>query len=597
MGVLAPQVDWGQRFALAAKASLDGFWDLDTRTGEVGYSSQWQQIAGFEPEEHTATLEHWLKRVHSEDRARLEGELRALRAGKARWMRNEHRLRNEGGMWRWVAVRAMAASDGRGSITRIAGAITDQTERKLSDPLTGLPNRLFFIDHLERRFQRARERGEWDFAVLSLGLERFKLVNERLGYEGGDALLAETANRLTGSVGKWGISPETVVARLNTADFLVCLEGMESEAAAAEAARKLAEELRRPFQWRCRKVTPEAAMGLVQAEAAIASPEELMRDADTALAEAKSAGRGNLACYSAGMRERALEQMQMEADLEAAIREQGLPEPRGAQCCEREAGGRGGQLVLYYQPEIDLATRRIIGFEALMRWRHPGRGLVMPDEFIPLAEETGLIVPLGDWGLAEACRQVMEWRDLMREQVSRQASDQVPKQGPDLRVSVNLSAKQFGRPGLVGRVAEILARAAIPASHLRLEVTESSLMSHADTAKDTMEGLQKLGVGLHMDDFGTGYSSLNHLHRYPFDTLKIDRSFIQEMAAEKSSTEIVRTILGLAQSLRMEVVAEGIETEEQVSQLQSLGCRLGQGYYFARPMAPEAVSAMLMAAV
>src|SRR6185437_1156983 len=503
MAVLSPQVDWGQRFALAAKASLDGLWDLDIRTGEVGYSSQWQRIAGLLPEDRTATLEHWLKRVHSEDRARLEGELRALRAGKARWMRNEHRLRNEGGMWRWVAVRAVAASDGRGAITRIAGAITDQTERKLSDPLTGLPNRLFFIDHLERRFARARERGEWDFAVLSLGLDRFKLVNERLGYEGGDALLAETANRLTGSIGKWGISPESVVARLNAADFLVCLEGMESEAEAAEAARSLAEELRRSFQWRCRKVTPAAAMGLAHAEVATGSPEELMRDADTALAEAKSAGRGHLACYSAGMRERALEQMQMEADLEAAIREQAGWEadwhtPAGG-CGERSRNHRAGQLVMYYQPEIDLATRRIIGFEALVRWRHPERGLVMPDEFIPLAEETGLILPLGDWGLAEACRQVMEWRDLMREQA--------PNQAPDLRVSVNLSAKQFGRPGLVGRVAEILARAGIPAGDLRLEVTESSLMSHEDTAKDTMEGLQKLGVGLHMDDFGTGYSS------------------------------------------------------------------------------------------
>lgn len=590
MAVLAPRVDWGERFALAAKASLDGFWDLDLRSGETGYSSQWQRIAGLLPEDHTATLEHWLERVHSEDRARLEGELRALRAGKARWMRNEHRLRDESGMWHWVAVRAIATSNGNGAMTRIAGAMTDQTERKLADPLTGLPNRLFFIDHLERRFRRARERGEWDFAVLSLGMDRFKLVNEQLGYEGGDALLVETANRLTGSIGKRGIASDSVVARLNAADFLVCLEGMEDEAAAAEAARLLGDELRRPFQWRGRRVTPAAAMGLAQAEVAIASPEELMRDADTALAEAKTGGRAHLACYSTGMRERALGRMQLEADLEAAIREQGLHESMRVECCERDPGGRAGQLALFYQPEIDLATRRIIGFEALVRWRHPGRGLVMPDEFIPLAEETGLIVPLGDWGMREACRQVMEWRELMWGQLPGQGA----KQAPELRVSVNLSAKQFGCPGLVGRVAEILAQAAIPASDFRLEVTESSLMSHADTAMDTMEGLQKLGVGLHMDDFGTGYSSLNHLHRYPFDTLKIDRSFIQEMEAEKSSTEIVRTILGLAESLRMEVVAEGIETEAQASQLQSLGCRLGQGYYFSRPMTPEAVSAMLM---
>jgi diguanylate cyclase (GGDEF)-like protein/PAS domain S-box-containing protein len=577
MGLLAFEEICGQRFSLAEQASLDGFWDLDPRTGEAHFSEQWQRIAGLAELEFSGTLEHWLERVHPEDRARLEGELRALQAGKARKMRSEHRLRGNAGLWRWVMVRAIAARNERGAVMRIAGAMTDQTERKMADPLTGLPNRLSFIDHMERRFARAKARREWDFAVLSLGLEHFKLVNERLGYEGGDALLVETASRLTAAMEKVGISGESVAARLNAADFLVCLEGMSDEEQAAEAARRIGEELRRPFQWRCRRVSPAAAMGLAQAESGMAHPEELMRDADTALAEAKAAGRGHLACYSRGMRERALERMQMEADLDQAIREQAVCEQAGV-----------GQLVLYYQPEFDLATRRIIGLEALMRWRHPERGLVMPGEFIPLAEETDLIFPLGDWGLREACRQIMEWRSLLREQT--------PGQPADLRVSVNLSGKQFGRPGLVGQVAEILARTGISASNLRLEVTESSLMSHEDTAKDTMQGLQNLGVGLHMDDFGTGYSSLSHLHRYPFDTLKIDRSFIQEMESEKSSTEIVRTILDLARSLDMEAVAEGIETEAQANRLRELGCKLGQGYYFARPMAPEAVSVMLMAA-
>jgi diguanylate cyclase (GGDEF)-like protein/PAS domain S-box-containing protein len=555
-----------QRFALAAQASLDGLWEVDLLTDEAHFSPQWQRIAGYEAEEYSATLEHWLERVHPEDRARLAGELRALRAGKARQMRNEHRLRDEQGRWRCVIVRAVCGRNEQGSVTRLAGAITDQTERKLADPLTGLPNRIFFLGYLERRFELARQRGDWGFAVLSLGLERFKLVNKGLGYEGGDALLVETANRLTGMVGNWEFSRESVVARLTAADFLVCLEGMEDEAQAIEAAHRIAVELERPFQWRCRRISPAAAMGLAQAETAIGHPEELMRDADTALAEAKAAGRGQLVCYSSGMRERALARMQMEADLEQAI--------------------RSGQLMLHYQPEIDLATRRVVGFEALVRWRHPQKGMVMPGEFIPLAEETGLILPLGDWGLTEACRQIVAWRELAKEHAAEQPVG--------LRVSVNLSAKQFGRPGLVGRIAEILSSTAVSAADLRLEVTESSLMSHEDTAQETMKGLQQLGVGLHMDDFGTGYSSLNHLHRYPFDTLKIDRSFVQEIDSEKSSTEIVRTILDLARSLKMDVVAEGIETAEQASRLQSLGCQLGQGYYFAQPMAPEAVSAMLM---
>jgi diguanylate cyclase (GGDEF)-like protein/PAS domain S-box-containing protein len=576
MATQQPETDCGYSFALAAQASLDGFWELDPATGEVRFSAQWQQIIGCEPREYAGTLEHWLDRVYPDDHARLIGELRALRMGKARQMRNEHRLRDERGLWRWVMVRAVTAHNPQGIVTRIAGSVTDQTERKLADPLTGLPNRLFFIDHLERRFTRARQQEDWSFAVLSLRLDRFKLVNERLGYEGGDALLIETAGRLADSIRRLGISNESVIARLNAADFLLCLEGMSDEAESIEAARSMSDELRRSFKWRGRRISPAAVIGLVQAEPAIGNPEELMHDADSALAEAQSNPDALVVCYSSGMRERALARMQMETDLEHAI--------------------RTGQLVLHYQPEIDLATRRIIGFEALVRWPHPERGMVMPGEFIPLAEETGLIHPLGEWGLAEACRQITAWRD----QVSRQriASGTAHAASPavDLRVSVNLSAKQFGRPDLVERIAGILSATSLSASDLRLEVTESSLMSHEDTAQATMQGLQQLGVGLHMDDFGTGYSSLNHLHRYPFDTLKIDRSFVQEIVSDKSSSEIVRTILDLARSLNMEVVAEGIETEEQASQLQSLGCRLGQGYYFAHPLAPDAVSAMLLQA-
>ncbi len=556
-----------QRFAKAAQTSLDGFWEVDLRTHEAYFSAQWQKIAGYEAREYTAGLEHWLTRVHPDDHARLAGELRAIRAGKARQMRNEHRLRHESGRWRWVTVRAVSERNERGVVTSVVGSLTDQTERKMADPLTGLPNRLFFIDHLEHRFERAKLRDDWDFAVLSLGLERFKLINERLGYEGGDALLIETAARLGNAVAMRQDPEETVIARLNGAEFLICLEAAGSEFDTIPAAQEIARDLSRPFQWRCKRISPAVAIGLAHADASIPNPESMMRDAETALTEAKALGRGHLICYSRGMRERALARMQMEADLEHAI--------------------SNGQLMLHYQPEIELSTRRIVGFEALMRWQHPERGMIMPGEFIPLAEENDLILSLDDWGMTEACRQIEAWHDLTREQAS--------EQDVDLRVSVNLSAKQFGRPELVNRVADILSANSVAASDLRLEVTESSLMSHEDTAQSTMRGLQELGVGLHMDDFGTGYSSLNHLHRYPFDTLKIDRSFIQGIGSEKNSAEIVRTILGLARSLNMDVVAEGIETAEQSNQLQTLGCRLGQGYYFARPMAPETINAMLMA--
>jgi len=570
MAVPYPEAEPGCRYALAAQASLDGFFEVDLRTNQAYFSAQWQKIVGYEPREHAAGLEHWLDRVHS-DRARLTGELRALRMGKALQMRNEHRLLDAQGGWRWVMVRALPGCKEQNAVTCIAGAITDQTERKMADPLTGLPNRLFFIDHLERRFEQARLHDDWNFAVLSLGLERFKIINESLGYIGGDALLMETAARLGDAVARRQKSDDAVIARVNGAQFLVCLEAAASEADAIMVAEQIVHALSRPFQWRCKRISPAVAVGLAHADPAIAYADDLMRDAETALVEAKTGERGHLICYSRGMRERALAKMQMESDLDLAI--------------------RVGQLVLHYQPEIDLAARRIIGFEALMRWRHPERGMIMPDEFIPLAEETGLILPLGDWGLTEACRQVAAWRVAMQDQASEHSS----RSPVDLRVSVNLSAKQFGQPGLVSRIEGILSSTAIAAADLRLEVTESSLMSHEDTAQTTMQDLQKLGVGLHMDDFGTGYSSLNHLHRYPFDTLKIDRSFIQGITEKKSSAEIVRTILELAHSLDMEVVAEGIETAEQVTRLQSLGCRLGQGYYFARPMTPESVTALFAA--
>lgn len=555
-----------ERFRLAAEASLDGFWQLDLAANVAHFSRRWQAIAGFEPREHTSTLDHWLERVHPEDRPRFETELKALHAGKSRRLRNEHRLRDRCGIWRWVTVRGLAeqqAADSKRQVIRIAGSITDQTERRMTDPLTGLPNREFFIEHLERRLERARTRDNWDFAVLSVALERFKMVNESLGYRGGDALLLETASRLTEAITQRQTS-ESVIARLNGAEFLVCLEGVAGEQEAITLASDIYSMVRQPFQWRRERVAPSAAMGFAKADQSYSHPEELMRDADSAMTEAKTLGRGRLVCYTSGMRERAIARLKMEADLEQAI--------------------RSGDLVLHYQPEIDLTTRTIAGFEALVRWRHPERGLISPGEFIPLAEESGLILPLGDWGLMEACQQMAAWKTL-------------PAIGlQPLRVSVNLSARQFGRPGLAEHIAEVLASTSLSADNLRLEVTESSLMSNPETALETMQDLKALGVGLHMDDFGTGYSSLNHLHQYPFDTLKIDRSFIQRIAEQQDSIEIVGTILDLARSLEMDVVAEGIETAEQAERLQVLGCPLGQGYYFSRPMDAAAIGAMLGAA-
>jgi diguanylate cyclase (GGDEF)-like protein/PAS domain S-box-containing protein len=541
------------RYALALEASQEGFWDWDLVAGRLWGSHRWQALTGVGGE--CSRLEAWMERVHPHDQTALEADLRAIRAGEARRLENEHRIRHEDGQWRWVLARGVAGEDGHGRVTHIAGSLTDLTEHRTADALTGLPNRLCFIDHLERRMERGRLRGDWRFAVLALVVDRFERVNETLGSAGGDRLLMETALRLQ------AVLPEaSLAAHLSGAEFLVCLEGIHGEAEAVGFATEAGVAFREPFVWRGHRVSPQVAIGIAQACPGCAHPEELVGRAESALAHARGQEPAGVVCYSEGMRERALEKLALEGDLERAIRE--------------------GALTMFYQPEVDLRTSRIIGFEALVRWRHARLGLLPPAEFIPMAEETGLILPLGDWGLREACQQMVKWR----------AGNPL---FTGVRISVNLSARQFEQGDLVERVRQVLEETQLSPGSLRLEVTESSVIADAPGAVKTMRELGRLGVGLHMDDFGVGYSSLQYLRNFPFDTLKIDRSFIREIARDRESQQIVRSILDLASSFGLDVVAEGIEDAEQLEELKSLGCPCGQGYYFARPMDAGGIDALL----
>jgi diguanylate cyclase (GGDEF)-like protein len=440
----------------------------------------------------------------------------------------------------------------------MAGTLTDVTWRQTCDALTGIPNRLAFLDSLERRIEIARETGDWAFSVFFLDLDRFKSVNESLGHAGGDALLAETSRRI-GRVTQQA-APCSLVARNGGDEFLILAEGTHSGERANELYLALERSLKVPFDFRGSRVTVSASIGFAMATESCLHPEDLITDAETAMSQAKNEGKGRCVAFTVGLRERATTRRQLEEDLRCAI--------------------ESGQMVMHYQPEVDLRTGRTIGFEALVRWQHPQRGLISPGDFIPIAEETGLILPLGYWGLTEACRQILRWRS--------ESTD-----FDDLRMSVNLSAKQFTESGLVQRVEEVLQQTGLDPCDLRLEVTESSLMSNAEQAVVTMKDLRALGVGLHMDDFGTGYSSLQYLQRFPFDMLKIDRSFIKQICENKESSKIVRTILDLARSLVMDVVAEGIETEAQMRALKGLGCRFGQGYYFSKPQDSATISRSL----
>ncbi|HEY6448505.1 MAG TPA: GGDEF and EAL domain-containing protein [Acidobacteriaceae bacterium] len=542
------------RYALALEASQEGFWDWDLVADRLWGSNRWRSITGVcEP---CTQLSSWMDRVHPYDKPRFEAELRAMRAGKCRTLRNEHRIRHRDGQWRWVLAHGIAARDAAGRVTHLAGSLTDNTESRMADPLTSLPNRLFFMDHLERRIEHARLRDAWNFAVLSVALDRFDRVNETLGSSGGDRLLLEAAQRM-----QRALPTDSLAARLNGAEFLICLESVQSDAEAAAFAGALAMAVRQPFLWHGHRMIPQLGIGIAMADPSCAHPEDLMSDAGSALANARKTEPPGVVCYSRGMRERAIERLEMEADLERAI--------------------LSGQLTMYYQPEVDLRSGRIVGFEALVRWNHARFGLLPPAAFIPLAEETGLIVPLGEWGLNEACRQLVVWRNGSHAELK------------DARMSVNLSARQFEQSNLVEHVRQVLEQTGLGAGALRLEVTESSLITDGLAALKTMRELGSLGVGLHMDDFGVGYSSLHYLQRFPFDTLKIDRSFVRGVVHDRESHQIVRSILDLARSFGMDVVAEGIEDADQLRELQALGCPCGQGYYFARPMEPQAIDSLV----
>ncbi|HEX3663166.1 MAG TPA: GGDEF and EAL domain-containing protein [Acidobacteriaceae bacterium] len=545
--------EWS-RYALALETSQEGFWDWDLVAGRLWGSRRWKAILGLS--EAWAGLDAWMERVHPQDKPGFEAELRALRAGTAREVKNEHRVRQDSGEWRWVEARGIAARDAEGRVTHVAGSLMDNTACRLTDALTGLPNGAFFAEHLERRLDRARQGAEWDFAVLALALDRFERMHETLGSGGGDRLLMETAWRLQGML------PDTsLAARVVGADFLVCLEGARTRNDAARMAEELVEAVRQPFVWEGHRMAPQLAVGVAQATPWHGHPEELVSDARSALAAARRQEPPGVVCCSSGMREKALARMELEADLERAI--------------------QAGELRMHYQPEVDLRTGRIIGFEALVRWQHARRGLLPPGEFIPVAEETGLILPLGDWGLGEACRQMVAWQQSGNEAMQ------------DTRISVNLSARQFDQADLAERVGQVLEETGLRAASLRLELTESSVLSDGSMALETMRALGRLGVGLHIDDFGTGYSSFDYLQRYPFDTLKIDRTFVQGIACDQESRLIVSTILDLARSFGMDVVAEGIEDAQQLEELKTMGCPCGQGYYFARPMEASAIDAMV----
>lgn len=556
-----------ERYALAAEGANDGLWDWHISDRSMYYSPRWELLIGETPGTLQPTIEEWWQRVHPDDLESLRQAMKEHLLGIHPHFECEFRMKHVDGSYRWMRSRGKALRDEKGQPYRMAGSMTDVTEYHLiqeqilhdalHDAMTGLPNRVLFMDRLSQTIARRVRRPNSLFAVLFLDVDRFKVINDSLGHLAGDQLLIGIGQRLTTC-----IRAEDTIARLGGDEFAILLEELTNPAQAIKVAERVLAALSRPFLLEGHEVFTSTSIGIAFPSEESKTAEDLLRDADTAMYRAKSLGKARYEVFSMTMRAQSIALMQIETDLRRAA--------------ERK------EFLVYYQPIVDLSTLKIVGFETLLRWQHPERGIVSPAEFMTVAEETGLILPISWWVMAEACRQMQRW-------------SKVFPRSRSLSISVNLSGRHFQQADLLLKLRSILSETEFPAERLRLEVTEGILIDNKEVAIATLEEIRAMGIGLYMDDFGTGYSSLSYLHRFPIDTLKIDRTFISALNSEESSATIVHTILMLAHSLRLKVVAEGIETREQYQLLQALGCHYGQGYLFARPLSPPQVERFIFA--
>lgn len=557
-----------ERYALAAQGANDGLWDWNLRTDEVYYSNRWQSMIGFAEGEFGSRPDDWLGRVHAYDVEQLRKAINDHISGESSALECEYRIKHKDGSYRWVLCRGIAQFDRDGTPTRVSGSQSDITERKLAeeqlqhdalhDALTGLPNRNLITDRIAHALDRVQRRGDYLFAVLFLDLDRFKIINDSLGHGTGDRLLITTAQRLAQCV-----RPEDSVGRLGGDEFVVLLDGVDSAEEATTIADRIQDSLSRPVLISGREIYTSASIGIALSSRDYTTPDDVLRDADIAMYQAKSLGKSRHEMFDTNMHDTVMQRLTMESDLRRAL--------------ELE------QMVLAYQPIFSVEDRRVVALEALLRWHHPERGVIPPDEFMPVAEETGLIVPLGYWAMETACQAMTRWL----------ASVEQPL---DLRMHINLSGRQFRDGALLTRVRGIVEDAGLEPQHLGLEISEGVVMEDASTAIRTLEKLRSTRIRLHIDDFGTGYSSLNYLHRFPIDALKVDRSFVSNMGTSGENTATVQSIVSLGRELGLEVVAEGVETEPQLDYLACIGCSHAQGHLFSAPLTvdDEAMVAYLL---
>jgi diguanylate cyclase (GGDEF)-like protein/PAS domain S-box-containing protein len=552
-----------ENYELAVRGANDGLWHWDLLTNRLFFSARWKSMLGYEEHEIGDSPDAWFRLIHPEDLERVQTKIRRHLKNVTPHFEDEYRILHKNGSYLWTLSRGLAVRDASGVATRMAGSQTNISDRKraeeelvrsaLYDPLTGLANRALFAERL-RHAAKLSDRGDYHFAVLLLDLDRFKMVNDSLGHEYGDKLLIGIARRLESC-----LRPGDTVARLGGDEFTILLHNIGTVSDATGVAERIHREMALRFQLGGHDVFTSASIGI-----ALSMPEysggsgDMLRDADIAMYRAKGMGRSRYAVFNQEMHAHAAASLELEGQL-------------------RKALGRR-EFVVYYQPIVSLETGKIISCEALVRWNHPSRGLLAPGQFIPLAEETGVITSLGDWVLATACAQAKKWQEAGL---------------PSLSVAVNLSARQFRGGSLCDTVQNALESASLEPERLELELTESVIMDGAEEAAVTLRKLKGIGVRLSLDDFGTGYSSLSYLKRFPFDTLKIDRSFVNELPHKSQDAAIATAIISLAHALNLTVLAEGIENPDQYAFLKAGRCDEAQGYFMSRPIPAEQFTALL----
>ncbi len=554
-----------ERYALAVRGANDGIWDWDLRTNRVYYSPRWKTMLGYQENEIGHTIEEWLDRVHPEDLEHLKVALQSHIEGTSEQLDIEYRIQHKDDSFRWILCRGLTVRDTSGKAYRLAGSQSDITDRKYAeekllhdafyDLLTGLPNRALFKDHLALAVERAKRKSDYRFAVLFLDLDRFKDVNDSLGHGVGDELLISVARKLENRMR----STDTV-ARFGGDEFVILIEDIQDDDNALQVAEWIIQELGEAFTIHQRDVFINASIGIVHSSVNYQRADEVLRDADIAMYKAKSKGKGRYEIFTPSMREDILNRTELERDLRRAI--------------------DNNELRVYYQTIVSLQTEQVVGVEALVRWQHPIRGLVPPSDFIPLAEETDLIVHIDRWVMRQACMQLRSWKDKL-------------PAASDLSVSVNLSTKHVTRPDLVSYIESVLRESNLRPCDLKLEITESAILENSEVTSQFFDRLRELGVQLQIDDFGTGYSALSYLSNFPINALKIDQSFIRSMTEDDNNTKIVQAILMLSERLDVGVIAEGVETERLFVRLKELGCQYGQGYFISKPLEPKLVTADL----